>query len=148
MSYIDRRTGAQFYGLDHVTGTYKTKRFEKEGREELRLKYEYPRDDSYIFTRDWVFESPEVEYADIFYRILTSIYILPCDPFDASETSESYDYNQGSFVYDIFFSCSLQVRKRLEYTFRRAIGEPFINSQMLLKGGKVTRGYFIEELMS
>ena len=68
MSYIDRRTGAQFYGLDHVTGTYKTKRFEKEGREELRLKSEYPRDDSYIFTRDWVFESPEVEYADIFYQ--------------------------------------------------------------------------------
>lgn len=144
MSYIDRETGTQYFGLE---GTYVTKRFiDKEGREECRLKYEYPREDgSYIFTRDWCFESSELDYAYEFYLLLGHMHLPYYEPFDMSEPSESYDLNEGGFVYDIFFSCSLPIRIKIEYRFRRIINQPFLYSEILLRGYP-TRGYRIDEL--
>lgn len=101
----------------------------------------YPRDPTgrcieeqgYLITT-WRFKSPDYDMAYIFYDLLTHLYIPPYEIFEVFEMSETYNIDEGMFMYVIAFDCRESIRKRLEYIFRRMINQQFTPSYELLDG--------------
>lgn len=82
----------------------------------------------------WRFMTPDYDMAYIFYDLLTHIYIPSYEIFEVFEMAETYNIDEGMFMYVIAFDCRKEIRKRIEYIFRRLIDQEFALSYELLDG--------------
>lgn len=98
----------------------------------------------YLF-HTWRFMTPDYDKAYIFYDLLTHFYIPPYEIFEIFGMYETYDVDDGCFVYVIAFDCRESIRKRIEYIFRRIINQEFIISSDLLLG-LTDENYHIERI--
>ena len=94
MSWLNKRNKVSYYGLEYL----------------------HPQDDFYdfIFVHDYIFSTRYQDGAEIFQKVLKSLYFGNQDLCWLTYNEQMMD--DGEPEYTLFFSCSDETLKRIEYT--------------------------------